>query len=149
MKKALLFILILSGAFSTIQAQQDRHEKLKAFKTAYLTEQLALTSSEAEKFWPVYNDFEKKMHALKVESHRSAKGNIDKQDGIDSLDEKGAKEYMKKILENEQQMTNTKIELYNRLKPVLSSKKILKLYQSEQNFNKRLLDEYRGKKGNN
>lgn len=147
MKKVVLFILILSGAFSTVQAQQDRHEKLKAFKTAYLTEQLALTSSEAEKFWPVYNDFEKKMHALKVESRRSAKGNIDKEGGIESLDEKEAKEYMKKILENEQQMTNTKIEMYNRLKPVLSSKKILKLYQSEQNFNKRLLDEYRGKKG--
>ncbi|MDZ7614823.1 MAG: hypothetical protein U5K51_14845 [Flavobacteriaceae bacterium] len=89
------------------------------------------------------------MHALKVESYRSAKGNIDKQGGIEALDDKEAREYMKKILENEQQMTNTKIEFYNRLKPVLSSKKILKLYQSEQNFNKRLLDEYRGKKGKN
>ncbi len=149
MKKIVLFVLFMSAAFSSVHAQQDKHEKIRAFKTAYLTEQLSLTSSEAEKFWPVYNEYENKMKALKGDSYRVTRGNIEKQGGIDALDEKAAREYMKKILENEQQMTLMKIEMYNRMKPILSSKKILKLYQAEHDFNRRLLDEYRGKKGNN
>lgn len=148
MKKIVLFVLFMSAAISSVHAQQDKHEKIRAFKTAYLTEQLSLTSSEAEKFWPVYNEYENKMKALKGDSYRVTRG-IEKQGGIDALDEKAAREYMKKILENEQQMTLMKIEMYNRMKPILSSKKILKLYQAEHDFNRRLLDEYRGKKGNN
>ncbi len=147
MKKIVLFVLFMSATFSSVHAQQDKHEKIRAFKTAYLTEQLSLTSSEAEKFWPVYNEYENKMKALKGDSYKVTRGNIEKQGGIDALDEKAAREYMKKILENEQQMTLMKIEMYNRLKPILSSKKILKLYQAEHDFNRRLLDEYRGKKG--
>ena len=147
MKKIVLFVLIMSAALSSVHAQQDKHEKIRAFKTAYLTEQLSLTSSEAEKFWPVYNEYENKMKALKGDSYRVTRGNIEKQGGIDTLDEKAAREYMKMILENEQQMTLMKIEMYNRMKPILSSKKILKLYQAEHDFNRRLLDEYRGKKG--
>jgi len=147
MKKIVLFVLFMSAAFSSVHAQQDKHEKIRAFKTAYLTEQLSLTSSEAEKFWPVYNEYENKMIALKRDSYKVTRGNIEKQGGIDALDEKAAREYMKKILENEQQMTLMKIEMYNRLKPILSSKKILNLYQAEHDFNRRLLDEYRGKKG--
>ena len=61
MKKIVLFVLFMSAAFSSVHAQQDKHEKIRAFKTAYLTEQLSLTSSEAEKFWPVYNEYENKM----------------------------------------------------------------------------------------
>jgi Spy/CpxP family protein refolding chaperone len=137
----------MTAAFSSAQAQQDKHEKIRTFKTAYLTEQLSLTSSEAEKFWPVYNEYENKMIALKRDSYKVTRGNIEKQGDIDALDEKAAREYMKKILENEQQMTLMKIEMYNRMKPILSSKKILKLYQAEHDFNRRLLDEYRGKKG--
>lgn len=149
MKKFVLFALLSSVTFSSVHAQHDKHEKIRAFKTAYLTEQLSLTSSEAEKFWPVYNDYENKMKALKRESYKSTMWNIDKQGGIEALDEIEAKEYMKKVLENEQQMTLMKIEMYNHLKPVLSSKKILKLYQAEHDFNRRLLEEYRGKKGSN
>ena len=147
MKKIVLFLLFMSVAFSSVHAQHDKHEKIRAFKTAYLTEQLSLTSSEAEKFWPVYNEYENKMIALKRDSYKVTRGNIEKQGDIDALDEKAAREYMKKILENEQQMTLMKIEMYNRMKPILSSKKILKLYQAEHDFNRRLLDEYRGKKG--
>lgn len=149
MKKIVLFVLFMTAAFSSVHAQQDKHEKIRTFKTAYLTEQLSLTSSEAEKFWPVYNEYENKMKALKEDHYKVTRGNIEKQGGIEALDEKTAREYMKTILENEQQMTLMKIEMYNRMKPILSSKKILKLYQAEHDFNRRLLDEYRGKKGNN
>ena len=149
MKKIVLFVLFMSAAFSSVHAQQDKHEKIRAFKTAYLTEQLSLTSSEAEKFWPVYNEYENKMKTLKGDHYKVTRGSIEKQGGIEALDEKTARDYMKTILENEQQMTLMKIEMYNRMKPILSSKKILKLYQAEHDFNRRLLDEYRGKKGNN
>ena len=34
---------------------------MKALKTAHITDQLDLTSAEAEKFWPIYNEFDAKL----------------------------------------------------------------------------------------
>lgn len=36
---------------------QPPKERIKALKVAYITKELNLTSAEAEKFWPVYNDY--------------------------------------------------------------------------------------------
>jgi len=61
-----LFILLtgfllftFSSAIGQNQSHEDRWEKMKAEKVAFLTTQLALTSAEAEKFWPIYNEMEK------------------------------------------------------------------------------------------
>ena len=33
-------------------------KKLQALKIAFITQKLQLTSAEAEKFWPVYNQYD-------------------------------------------------------------------------------------------
>jgi len=64
MKHISILILFISISLNTFG--QDRNDKIKALKTAYITEQLELTKAEAEKFWPVYNAFEEKRSALKT-----------------------------------------------------------------------------------
>ncbi len=56
MKKILLFLTLFVG-ISYICAAQPPREKIKALKIAYITKELNLTSAEAEKFWPVYNEY--------------------------------------------------------------------------------------------
>ena len=46
-----LTILLLSAW--TLSAQ--RGEKIEALRIAFITNKLALTSTESEKFWPIYN----------------------------------------------------------------------------------------------
>lgn len=66
MKKYLLLILVLFGSLSFAVAQNARSEKIQALKVAFITQKLNLTSAEAEKFWPVYNQYENEIKSLRA-----------------------------------------------------------------------------------
>jgi len=66
MKKLILTIFMVFITIINLSAQQGKRERLKAYKTAYITEHLDLTPQEAEKFWPIYNAYEKQIYKLKV-----------------------------------------------------------------------------------
>ncbi|WP_417867477.1 Spy/CpxP family protein refolding chaperone [Xanthomarina gelatinilytica] len=136
MKKTILLIVFVSLAINL--HAQDKHEKIKALKTAYITEQLNLTKAEAEKFWPIYNNFEEEKRALKKEAHESRK-KVD----IESLTEAQAKD----MLEDMKALSNRRNEIYNSLiidlQKVISAKKIVQLKKAEDDFNKKMFEEYR------
>lgn len=56
--KYIFTLLFFIGSFQLgTQAQQRDGERLEALKVAYLTKKLNLNTEEAQKFWPVYNDY--------------------------------------------------------------------------------------------
>jgi len=146
MHKIILTLMLISLTVSSLNAQQNRREKLKAYKTAFITERLDLSSEEAEKFWPIYNDFEKKMFQLKVLNKREARKQINDKGGMDTLKNEDAEKLLARLIQNDQDMLNIKKELFKDLKNVISAKKILRLNGIEHEFNKKLLDEFRNKK---
>lgn len=127
------------------QAQQNRHEKIKAYKTAFLTEKLDLSSKEAESFWPIYNAYNKKIHQLKYSSSHKIRKEIHVKGGLDALSEKEADQYLSNLLQFEQEIINTKMNFYKDIKTVISSNKVLILYRAEFEFNRKLLSEFRKK----
>jgi NCAIR mutase (PurE)-related protein len=146
MHKIVFTLLIFSLAISGLNAQQSKREKLKAYKTAFITQRLDLSSKEAEKFWPIYNVFEKKMYQLKVLNMREGRKQIKENGGMEALNDEDAEKIVSKLIQNEQDILEAKKELINDLKNVISAKKILKLYGVEHEFNKKLLEEFRNKK---
>ena len=68
MKKYLLILIIVLGSVSLVKAQVEdgakRAEKIQALKTAFITQKLELTAVEAQKFWPVYGQYEIEMKKL-------------------------------------------------------------------------------------
>ena len=67
--KKLIPILVLLISFSGFaQRGAKMNERIKAQKTAFITERLSLTADEAEKFWPIYNEIETKKKALRKKS---------------------------------------------------------------------------------
>lgn len=72
-KRSLALMLFASLAMCAFAQPDDEpmggkgKEKIAALKRAFITEKLELNSAEAEKFWPVYNEYEKKREALKKE----------------------------------------------------------------------------------
>jgi len=66
MKRLILLSLILLtvSGFNLLNAQNNRRDngwdKFRAEKVSFLTDKLQLTPTEAQKFWPVYNELEKK-----------------------------------------------------------------------------------------
>ena len=55
--KRKVIVLAIFAAFTLAQvaAQTANRERLDAYKIAFFTKRLNLSSQEAEKFWPVYN----------------------------------------------------------------------------------------------
>jgi len=145
MHKIVFTLLIISFTISSLNAQQSKREKLKAYKTAFITQRLDLSSKEAEKFWPIYNVFEKKMYQLKVLNLREGRKQIKEKGGMVALTNEDAERFVSKLIQNEQDILEAKKELINDLKNVISANKILKLYGVEHEFNKKLLKEFRNK----
>lgn len=137
-----LFILGISG---TVKAQENHRERIMAYKTAHITQQLDLSVKEAEKFWPVYNAYDKEMFSLKVLKVKNEKNRIKEKGGMDALNDKEANDFLAVMIQNEKDIIKTKERLYKDLSKILPSKKLLKLYKAEMDFNKKLLSEYRRK----
>lgn len=137
MKKIFYIFLFLSTSLAFAQDQDD--EKIKSLKTAYITETLELSSQEAEKFWPIYNEFERKTDSLYEEKWCNVKNGLEI---IDTLDEETTEELLQEYLSMKSESVTLKKEFVKRLKTVISSTKILKLKKAEHNFHKILLKKY-------
>ncbi|SRX55730.1 hypothetical protein [Aequorivita sp. CIP111184] len=141
--KKLFFIFLLATV--TINAQDGKHEKIKALKTAYITEKLALTSSEAEKFWPVYNRYEEKFHDLRKKEKSEIFQKL--RNGLDNLNETEANNLIDKSLSLESEELELRKQMITELRNVISPKKIIILKKAEDDFKRELLDRYRQSKG--
>lgn len=137
--KKLFFILFLSAL--GLQAQEGKHEKIKALKTAYITEKLALTPSEAEKFWPIYNSYGIKFHSLRKQERNEIFEKLC--DGVGSLNDKEANEMIDKNLSLDASELELRKQMTMELRKVISPKKIIFLKKTEDDFKRELLERYR------
>ncbi len=68
MKKIVLILSVLLSSFSMAFAQEGddltKQEKIRSLYVAYVTQQLALTPDEAQKFWPVHTQFENELKSV-------------------------------------------------------------------------------------
>ena len=119
------------------QSGKNKREQIQAQKVAFITTKLALTPEEAEKFWPVYNEHAK----LKREFIQSF-GNAERIENIDLalITDEEATQIADNQIIMAQKLLDLRKEYYIRYKSVLPIKKVLKLYQSEKEFQRVLLE---------
>ncbi len=108
-----------------------RSEKIDALKAAFITKQLDLTPEEAEKFWPVYNQYQKEIEALN--QSRMANTNNMKPD-IDNMSDADVNKMIENELAYEQQQLDIRKKYVALFEKVLSVKKVAKLFQAEKDF---------------
>jgi len=148
--KNILPIILFFATFS-FYAQNDKtdekREKIKAYKVSFLTTELELTSTEAEKFWPVYNAYDDKQFELRHEKMKTYLRKLD-DDNISAMSEKEAAVLLSQIESTDKELYLLRDKYYTNLKKILSAKKILKLKKSEDDFNRKLLKQYRDKAAN-
>ena len=143
------FILLTATSYAQRGPLRDRFEdkkdQIKALKIAFITTELDLTSEEAVKFWPVFNAFEDKQQEIRKQKLRSY---LDRTDGnsLDRMLEKEATLLMNQIESTEDELYQLKKKFLTNLRGVLPSVKILKLKKAEDQFNKKLLQQYRDRR---
>jgi hypothetical protein len=142
--KILMPILLLISFFSFSQNFKDKKEKIKALKVAYITVELNLTSDEAEKFWPIYNMHDDKQYTLR---HKKMQSILNKTEdgGLNEMTDKEATTLVNQMGAINEEIYMIKKKFINDLQTVISAKKIIKLKKVEDEFNRKLLKQFRGK----
>lgn len=141
--KQLFILASLLLCTSIVLSQNRHHEKIKALKVGYITEQLNLSPKEAQEFWPIYNAYDQKRSDFRDEER-----DLIRNEGsdIDNLTEKEASSLVLKLKALELTKDDAEQRYISDLQKTLSGKKILKLYRAEKDFRKKLLHRLRDEK---
>ncbi|MDR0415602.1 MAG: hypothetical protein LBH84_09375 [Prevotellaceae bacterium] len=116
------------------QRRKQRQEQMQARKIAYFTAQLELTPDEAERFWPVYNEYWKKRDDLFSERNK-----LIRKAKHDKMDDKKASQTVQLLMDNLQNDVSLMREYREKFAGVLSPQKLLKYYVAEESFKVELL----------
>ena len=144
----LLILFISVNAFAQDGSLlRKKREQIKSLKVAFITNELQFTPEEASKFWPLYNAYEDKQKEIRKGKIKGYINRMD-DDSFDKLSEKEATALLTQMESNEEELYMSRKKFVASLKGVISPIKILKLKKSEENFNKKLLQQYRDKKRN-
>lgn len=137
----LLFLICFSAKF---YAQDSKKEQIKAAKVAFITNELNLTTTEAEKFWPIFNAFEEKQQNIRKNKIKGFRDR--KESDLDKLSEKEAATIIADMEKNEEELHTNRKKFVTNLKGILPSVKILKLKKAEEEFSRKLLRQYKEKR---
>lgn len=140
--KHALFLLLLATA-SAVSAQdddmpaipEDRMQAIKAQKTAFITQRLDLTPAEAEKFWPVYNQYDKEQEAMQRERREAMRAlRADK-----DLTDAEAADHIERGLAAQQRELDLRKRYSSEFIKLIGARKTLELHRAERDFNRELL----------
>ena len=113
MKKYLLILFIILSGLPVIKAQDGgdpKAEKIQSLKIAFITQKLQLTPDEAQKFWPVYNQYQTEVNSLQMESKNGP------------------------ALENEEKLLDIRKKYLSAFEKVLGPQKTNNLFNAERDF---------------
>lgn len=128
MKKLyLILIFVCASAAGFAQDELPSQEKITALRVAFISKELELTPAEAEKFWPVYNEYSKELKGLKL----AAKSEED----VD-------------IIENEEKVINLRKGYKERFTTVLGQQRVNRLFGVDKRFRQLLIKAYRKQQRN-
>lgn len=144
MKLYIAILFVCFGLFEGIAQGEDSKEKIQKLKIAYFTENLDFTAKEAQQFWPVYNAYDTKNHDLRVKGFSKIKQEVK---DMEQMSEAEAKEILSRLESLEAEMYENKKELMRKLKAILPAKKIIRLKKAERDFNRKLMKQFRDKRG--
>jgi Spy/CpxP family protein refolding chaperone len=140
----LLFLLTSFSFYAQGDKMKDKKEQIKALKVSFLTTELDLTTREAEKFWPIYNTFDDKQFEIRHQKMKAFKNRMS-DSAIDQMSDKEANVLLSQMESADEELYLLRKQFTNNLKVVLPTVKIIKLRKSEEDFNRKLLHQYRNK----
>ena len=148
MKKfRIILIITITIIFSlgiNCNAQSSKSEQLKSLKIGFITESLELSPEEASGFWPIYNVHQEKIHKL-YHQNRTIRHEL-KDDKFATMSDSKATELLNRLLKTDKDIYSEKEAMFKNLKTVLPAKKMIKLHRAENEFSRKILEQYRKRK---
>ena len=116
-------------------------ERLQAEKIAFITQELDLTPEEAQVFWPVYNQCWKEVLASHKATREAFAGIRGKQ--AEGLTDKEMEKKLDAYIQAYTRSNQVLADWYPKFKQVLPIRKVAKLYQAEEAFQQRMINNLR------
>lgn len=124
--KSLLNILLLTlFLVSSLSAQGGNN--LESIRIAFITERLNLSPTEAQAFWPLYNQYRKEKHEVEVEMRAN-------RDNIIKMSDAEVSAMVERRLFLEEQKVQLERAFLADLKKVLPIRKVALLPKAEEEF---------------
>ena len=122
------FISFSQGSTNKNQNKENR----EATKIAYFTNKMELTVEESQNFWPVVNEMQQELKALRSKNKDLFKRTNEKSEIND--------EELEKMMDTRMQMgldqMKIKIKYHGKLKEILPIKKVAKYYEATKSYKK-------------
>lgn len=144
-----IFALIIFSLFLVSQnstwaqdnkEHEDRWEKYRAEKVAFLTNKLDLSPHEAEIFWPVYNELDKARSEVQRD-RRELERQV--RDATDQLSNKEATKLTREYASNLEKEAALNTKYNEKLLEILPPQKVLLLYKAEGEFRMYMFRKFR------
>jgi hypothetical protein len=139
--KSVLHIVLFAFLFletGYVLGQPDK-DKVEALRVAFISKRLELSGSESEKFWPVYNEYNDKIKAIKKNLRQSYRRKME------PLTEKEAEELYILDLQSKQAETDIHRQYSEKLKAIIGVKKVVKLRLAEEEFKREIINSIKEK----
>ena len=144
---SLWYLAFLPAAWAQDDELPARGEAIDAFRIAFFTKRLSLTSEEAQRFWPVYNAYTDALDGLRRE------GRLKQQRMRDMYFDNGSEAEIERLTDEYIALKRREYELaetyHARFKTVLPIRKVVMLYKAEQDFKRELLLELQRRRQEN
>jgi hypothetical protein len=139
MKRGLIILaVILTIPLTRLDAQNPNLEKFGAYKVGFFTKKMNLTSQEAEKFWPVYNDYQKQKNLIQREKIMLIR---DFNQNESSLDDRQLTEMGDNLIKYLSDESALAVAFHRKIRDILPPAKVIKYYQAENQYKIQLLKE--------
>lgn len=135
---ALLFFTLASADAQKEKPNKASKEKIEALKKAFITDKLHFTDSEAKVFWPVYEQHEQKIKALKT----GFKKKFPRKKGTEYTDPQLEQLIFAK-LEMEQEELDLRKDFIRSLKGKIPMRKIARVDKAQNAFKREMLRKMR------
>ena len=140
MKNLNYILFIAVGIFFSFSSyaqsgNSKKSKQIEAIKIGYLTRRLDLSSDESQKFWPVYNQYQKDLQDINRQKKAARAQNDDDANKLVDDDFK----YEDKILD-------LKKKYRYEFKKILSPEKVKSLYIAERDFREELIKQLKNRR---
>ena len=133
----LISLLVFFKGYETFA--QTEKDKVEALRISFISKKLELTTSESEKFWPAYNEYNDKVKAIKRNLRQSYKRKSE------NLTEQDAEELYQLELQSKQAETDVHKQYSERIKAIIGVKKLVKLRVAEEEFKREIINSIKEK----
>jgi len=144
----LALVGLLCCAAPAVQAQNgpggrrgERLAQLENAKIAFITNRVSLTQEQAQKFWPLYNEFSARRREL------NKNGRMLRRDITESMSDQQIRENLTQSFTLRQQELNLEKEYFDKFQKVITLRQVAQLFMAERDFTKEVIKRVADRRG--